>query len=138
MIYLLMFNSLFSSAFVYYHLTPCKSLYRCLWVVFSLETEGQQDFSGLLDSFEYTCQSKECCGLDGLNSSSDFQSLQSFFKPLGTIPSAPTTNGYYESQFFSVLRQGSSICLSFHFLSFSFCGQLEWQNLPDDKFFFTC
>ena len=53
-----------------------------------------------------------------------------------TVPSAPTTVGItvalmYNS--FLVLWLGPTICLQFHFLSFSLCNLLELQNPPDDE-----
>ena len=45
---------------------------RCF---FSLKSERQQVYSGLLVSSNYSNWSKQCCGLDGLDSSSDLQLL---------------------------------------------------------------
>ena len=56
----------------------------------SLESKWQQVSSGLHDSSQYSDRSQQCCNLNGLNSSSDFQFLQS---PLETVTSAPTTTG---------------------------------------------
>ena len=60
-----------------------------------------------------------------------------FPKHLDTFPSAPVIIGITVILIFHsflVLRQGSSICLFFRFLLFSFCGPSERQN-PLDNFF---
>ena len=43
------------------------------------ESEWQQVSSGFQDSVEYSCRSQQCCGLYGLDSSSDFQYHEFFF-----------------------------------------------------------
>ena len=63
-----------------------------------------------------------------------------FSRYLGTVPSAPTTNGitvtFMFFSFFCFFWQDPSICLSFRFLSFSLHFVLEQQNSLDNKFFF--
>ena len=60
-----------------------------------------------------------------------FPTLYHFTKPLGIIPSALIMIGitvtFIFHSFFLVLWQGLNICLSFHFLIFSLCGQPERQ-----------
>ena len=108
----------------------------------SLEFEWQQVSSGLQDSSQYSGWSQQCCSLVKLDSSLDFQYFQSPFQAFGDCSKCTNYNWYHYHppvpQLFLVLWPGPSICLSFHSLSFSFCGSLEWQNLLDSKLFFSC
>ena len=66
--------------------------------------KSYQTSSRLQDSFQYSYPSQQCCGLDGLNSFSDFQFLQLSFQTLGTGPSVPIVPGMTVSlMFFSFL-----------------------------------
>ena len=63
-----------------------------------------------------------------------------FSKPLETVPSASTSISILVSfilHFFPVLWEDPSICLSFGFVLFSLCGQMEQQNPLVGKFFFV-
>ena len=104
----------------------------------SLESELQQVFSSLLDSFHSSGRSQQCCSLDSLDSSSDFPFLQSFSQAFGDHSKNSTIGTTARLMFHSllVLWQGPIICFSFYFLLFSFCVPSEQQNLPDSKFFF--
>ena len=73
---------------------------------FSLASEWQQASSSLQDSSQYSGRSQQCCSLDGLNSSSNFQVLQSLYQPFGDS-TEPTNYNWYQRhfhvpQFFSV------------------------------------
>ena len=50
---------------------------------FSLEFEWKQVSSSLQESSQYSGQSRQCFNLDGLNSSSSFQVLQSLYQSFG-------------------------------------------------------
>ena len=56
-----------------YYFTPCKIITPVLADGFPLESEGQQVFSNLPDSSQYSGQSQQSASLHGLNLSSDFQ-----------------------------------------------------------------
>ena len=97
--------------------------------------------SGLQDSSQYSGQSQQCCSLNCLDSSSDFQLFQFPFQSFGDSSKHTKYNWYHHHppvpQFLLVLRQGLSICLSFHFLLFSLCGLLEWKiHYMTSSFFF--
>ena len=107
----------------------------------SKESEKLQIPSGLQDSQEYSSRCQLCASFCDLDFSSDFHSSSHFPNPLGSfrvnrlqivllLPPCSTV--------FSVLWEDPSICQSFRFLLFSFCGSLEEQNQLDSKFFFSC
>ena len=56
----------------------------------SLESVWQQISSGLQDSSQYSSLFKQCCSLDGLDSSSDFKLFHLLTKPFGNILRAPS------------------------------------------------
>ena len=63
-----------------------------------LESERQQDFSSLQDSFWYSGRIQQCCILDGLHSSSYFQVLQSLYQSFVACTER-TNNNWYHRQF---------------------------------------
>ena len=108
--------------------TPLKFFTSALADGLSLEFEWQQVSSSLQDSYQYSGCSQQCCNLDGLHSSSNFQIFQSlFYSPLVNVLSAPHTIGiiltFRFHSFFNSLA--SSRYLSFFSLSFSFILWLE-------------
>ena len=58
--------------------TPLEFFTSVLADGFSLESEWQQVSSGLQDSSQDSGCSQECCHLDSLNPSANFQVLQAF------------------------------------------------------------
>ena len=70
----------------------------------------------------------------------NFQFFQTFFQTFGNRSKRSNNNHYYRHphgpHLFKVLLQRPTVCLSFHFLLFSFCGPPERQNPPDGNFFF--
>ena len=108
----------------------------------SQESEWQQVSSGVQDSPEYSHRSQQCCSLNSLDSSTDFQFLQSFLA-LGNRSDGTNNNWYFldfyiPQFFFLLLWQGPCICFSFLFLLLSYGGPLEWQNPHDGKCAFLC
>ena len=85
---------------------------------FSLESEWQQVSSKSPGLFSVL----QCCNLESIDSSPDFQFFQSLSDTLGTVPSASTTTGNTVTVilhiFFNPLAR--SRYLSFFLLSFSF------------------
>ena len=63
--------------YYYYYYTSCESCTPALFDRLSMEFERQQITSGLQDSSQYSVRFHQCCSLDGLDSSSDFQFFQS-------------------------------------------------------------
>ena len=55
----------------------------------------QQVSSSLQNSSQYSGWSQQCCSLDGLNSSSDFQLFQSLYRTLGDRCKRTKKNYYY-------------------------------------------
>ena len=108
-----------------------------LAVDLSLESKWLHVSLGLQDSSQYSNRPKQCCNLDGLGLSSDFQLLQPFTKLLEIVPRAPITMGIAVTfMFFSSLA--ISKCLSpffflFCFLGFSHCGNTLFDSF---SFFF--
>ena len=102
----------------YYNFTPCEFIIPALAVGLSLVSEKQQLSLSLLDSSQYSSLFQQCCILDDLDSSSDFQFLQSFFEAFRDR--SKHRNCTITLMFHSVLAlwQGPSICLSFHFFFF--------------------
>ena len=120
--------------FIYYnYYIPHEFYIPLLAGGLSLESEWQQVSSDLQDSSGWSSQFQECRTLDNLDSSSDFQFIQSFFQAFWTVQSALII-----FHCFLVLWQGLSICWSFRFLLFLFCSRPGLQNPLDGKFFFFC
>ena len=63
----------------YYYYYYCEIFAPAVIGGLSLESGWEQISSGLQDSPEYSSRTLQCCGLDDLDSSSDFQFLQSPF-----------------------------------------------------------
>ena len=55
------------------YITPCEFFTPALDDDFSLEADWQQIPSSLQDSFQYSARHQQCCSLDSLCLSSDFQ-----------------------------------------------------------------
>ena len=70
---------------------PCEFFIPALDGGLSLGSEWDQVYLGLQDSSQYSGLSLQGCSLDGLDFSSDFQFLHSFFQAFGTVPNAPIT-----------------------------------------------
>ena len=62
--------------YYYYYFTPLEFFTSVLADGFSLEFEWQQVSSGLQDSSRYSGRLQQCCRLDSLYSSANFQVLQ--------------------------------------------------------------
>ena len=60
----------------------------------SMESELQQISSDLRDSSQYSGRFQQWCCLDGLDSSSELQRVQSLSKPLETVPSLQDPSQY--------------------------------------------
>ena len=93
---------------------------------FSLEFELQQISSSLQDSSQYSGRPQQCCRLDSLHPSANFQVLQALNNHLVTVPNAPITIGtivtfMFHSFFISLarLRYLFFFSLSFRFILWS-------------------
>ena len=74
----------------------------------SLEFEWQQVSSSLQDSSRYSGRSQQCCHLDSLYPSTNFQVLQAFNNPLVIVPKATITIGTIVTFMFYSFFQFSS------------------------------
>ena len=77
--------------------------------------------------------------MNGLNSSTYYQVLQSLYIYLVSVPNASVTVGItvaFIFHSFSILKQGPGIYFSFRFLSVLPCGQQERQSPLFGRFFF--
>ena len=102
--------------------TPLEFFPSILADGFSLEFKRQQVCSSLQDTSQYSGRPQQCCRLDSLYPSANFQVLQAFNNPLVTVPNAPITIGtivtFMFHSFFNSLAR--SRYLSFFSLSFRF------------------
>ena len=108
---------------------------------FSLESEWQQVSSSLKDFSQYSKQSKERCGLDGLDSSRNFSLFQSFFQAFGIVSTVPIKSGITDTHvlhIFLFLLQGFSICLFFRFLLSSLWFTEAAKSYLMTSSFFSC
>ena len=79
--FLIVTSSLSRDQEIYYYyiiIIPVEFFTSVLADGFSLESEWQQVSSGLQDSSQYSACSQQCCHLDSLYPSSNFQVLQAF------------------------------------------------------------
>ena len=102
--------------------TPLEFFTSVLADGFSLEFEWQQVSSSLQDSSRDSGRSWQCCHLDSLYSSANFQIFRPFKNHLVIVPKAPITIGtivtFMFHSFFNYLAR--SRYLSFFSLSFRF------------------
>ena len=87
------FPSSYKYYYQYYYFTSCEFFTPALADGFSLVSGRQQVSSCHQDSSQYSVQSQQCCSLDGLDSTFDFQLFQPLSRLLGTIPRALITIG---------------------------------------------
>ena len=122
--------------------TPWKFFMPGLPSGLSLEFEWQQVFSGFQNSSQYSGKPQQCCCLDSLDSSSNFDFLLSFFQAFCNSSKCTNYNRYHHHphapQLFLVLRQGPSICLSFCFHLFTLCGLLGMAKSKRWNILFCC
>ena len=97
-----------------YYFTLCEVFTPASSGGFSLQPEWQQVSSGLQDFSQYSSWSQDCCSLDGLHSSSDFQIFHSSFQ-VSEDRSKNTNNNWYhrhpQAPYFLALCQGSILLL---------------------------
>ena len=80
---------------IYYYFTLCEFSPLVLTGGLSLESEWQQVSSSFQDSSQYSYLSQWCSGLYGIDSSSDFQSLQSSFQAFGDHSKYTNNNWFF-------------------------------------------
>ena len=85
---------------------------------FLLESEWQQVSSCLQDFSQYSSRSQQCCCLDGLNFSTDFQFLQSLLQ-------APGDRSEFTKYNLVSPSLSSSKASFFFFFFFLFCGKIK-------------
>ena len=87
-----------------------------------MESEWQQVSSRHQNSFLYSGRSQQCCSLDGLGSSSDFQPFHPLTKYLGIVPNAPIAIGItLTSMYHSSLARSKYLFLFSFSLIFTQC-----------------
>ena len=67
----------------FYYITPCEFFTPALADGLPVEFEWWQVSSGLQDSSQYSSRPHQCCSLDGIDSSSDFQLFELPYQALG-------------------------------------------------------
>ena len=105
------------------------------------EESGWQSFSsGQQDSSKYSSRSQQCCSLDGLDSTSDFQFLQSLLQTLKDYSECTDYNWYYlHLHVPQLFKFFGKIQVFFNHFTFFFPlqGPPEQQNPLEDKFSFS-
>ena len=111
----LMWKTLMSNNNIIIMLLACF-LHSVLANDLSLESERLQVSSGLLDTSQYSSWSQQCCSLNDLDWSSDFQLFQSPFRAFGDSSKCANYNWYYRHPNVPYLFKCRSSFLSFRLL----------------------